>query len=308
MTNLIEIAKEALRAGGKEYISLIENSTALLTSEEGYLEDLHVEGHLVRTEPVREIIVVGDLHGDFESLIHILRSSQFARKTEEKDGTLLVFLGDYGDRGVQSPEVYYLVLKLMELFPWKVVLMRGNHEGPEDLPVFPHDLPRNLEARFGQMGHSVYEALRELWTRLRTAVIVDEDYVLIHGGVPSQASSVEDLKYAHAKHPDKSHLEEILWSDPAEAIDGTLPSPRGAGKLFGENITRDFLGMLDARFLIRGHEPSATGFKTNHGGKVITLFSRKGAPYHNTSAAYLQLRPSNKLQKTKDFLECVKRF
>jgi protein phosphatase len=154
----------------------------------------------------------------------------------------------------------------------------------------------------------VYEALRELWASLRTAVVVDELCVLVHGGVPSQASSLEDLRFAHAKHPHKSHLEEILWSDPAEALQGTRPSPRGAGKLFGADVTRNFLAMLNVRFLIRSHEPSATGLKTNHGGKVITVFSRKGLPYGNSSAAYLQLHLSNKLRKAEDLIECAVRF
>jgi len=84
-------------------------------------------------------------------------------------------------------------------------------------------------------------------------------------------------------------LEEILWSDPEEGIIGTYPSPRGAGKLFGEDVTAKFLRMLNVKVLIRGHEPSEAGYKINHHGKILTLFSRKGEPYFNNQAAYLQL-------------------
>jgi protein phosphatase len=48
--------------------------------------------------------------------------------------------------------------------------------------------------------------------------------------------------------------------------------------------------------LIRGHEPSEEGYKINHNGKVLTLFSRKGEPYFNAQAAYLQLDFSMKVE------------
>jgi protein phosphatase len=54
--------------------------------------------------------------------------------------------------------------------------------------------------------------------------------------------------------------------------------------------------MLNVNVLIRGHEPSAEGYKNNHHGKVLTLFSRKGEPYYNTQAAYLQLDLNMKVE------------
>jgi len=59
--------------------------------------------------------------------------------------------------------------------------------------------------------------------------------------------------------------------------------------MFGENVTDDFLRILDVPFLVRGHEPTVEGFRINHGGKVLTLFSRKGSPYFNRYGAYLAL-------------------
>ena len=48
-------------------------------------------------------------------------------KTKE---ATLIFLGDYGDRGDKSAEIYYIILKLKLAFPEQVVLLRGNHEAP----------------------------------------------------------------------------------------------------------------------------------------------------------------------------------
>jgi len=308
MTDLAEMAQKALEASSAEYSSLIEETTQLLASEKGQIGNLSVEGRLVTINASGKAIVIGDLHGDLESLVYLLKASGFVEKAIQYKEVLLVFLGDYGDRGVYSPEVYYLLLKMKQLFPQNVVLMRGNHEGPDDLLAYPHDLPENLQARFGKEGAVVYSKIRELFPHLYNAVIVDKLCVMIHGGVPSRASSPEDLKYAHLKHPKERHLEEILWSDPDETTKGTYPSPRGAGQLFGEGVTRKFLKILGVKMLIRGHEPSQEGFKISHNGKILTLFSRKGPPYYNASAAYLQLDLSLKLQNAYELMPYIHKF
>jgi len=139
-------------------------------------------------------------------------------------------------------------------------------------------------------------------------VLIDERYILLHGGAPSQASTIDDVAYAHEKHPLERHLEEILWSDPFEGIKGTYPSPRGAGKLFGENVTDKLLELFNVKVLIRGHEPSGDGFKTNHRGKVITIFSRRGPPYYNDYGAYLHLDISQKVENAKQLLQGICKF
>ena len=308
MTNLSAIARNALEANSAEYVNLIEETTKLLASEKGQMGNLTIQGRLITIKPLGEAIVIGDLHGDLESLVHILKTSKFIENATKNKNALLVFLGDYGDRGTYSPEIYYIALKLKQLFPEKTVLMRGNHEGPDDLLAHPHDLPQNLQERFGKEGSVVYSKIRELFCHLYTAVIIDERYVMIHGGVPSQASSLQDLKHTHLEHPEKRLLEEILWSDPNDNIKGTYPSPRGAGKLFGEDVTKKFLNMLDVSVLIRGHEPSPNGFKINHDGKILTLFSRKGPPYFNSSAAYLQLDLSLKLKNAYKLMPYIQSF
>jgi len=298
----------AMKTSPNEFLKLVENTIQLLAKENGHVRSLRITGKLVRAPPTGKAIIVGDIHGDLESLIYILKNSQFMEKAGEGEDILLIFLGDYGDRGLHSPEVYYVVLKLKELFPERVVLMRGNHEGPDDLLAYPHDLPIHLDRKFGERGQNVYWKLRELFNYLYTAVLVDERCILLHGGAPSQASTTEDVAYAHEKHPLERHLEEILWSDPSDGIKGTYPSPRGAGRLFGENITDKLLELFNVKTLIRGHEPSEDGFKTNHSGKVLTIFSRRGPPYYNDYGAYLHLNISQKVENTKQLLEGICKF
>jgi diadenosine tetraphosphatase ApaH/serine/threonine PP2A family protein phosphatase len=290
----------------QEFAQLTDDITEILKAEEGHIGNLTVKGKLVATEPEGEAIVVGDLHGDLETLMQMLDDSKFIDKMQKRKKTLLVFLGDYGDRGVDSAEVFYVVLKLKEAYPLNVVLLRGNHEGPNDLLPSPHDLPMHLQRKFGAEWSLAYEKLRVLFDELCLAMLVKQKMVMLHGGVPSTATSIEDLAFAHRKHPAQSHLEEILWSDPEENLTGTLESPRGAGKLFGIDVTEKFLRMLDVKILIRGHEPAETGYKINHDGRILTLFSRKGEPYFNSKAAYLMLNLGLNLTSVYQLVDSVR--
>jgi len=296
----------ALKINLQEFVQLTDNVVEFLNKENGHVGNLNINGKMVEAQPKGEATVVGDIHGDLETLAQILQSSKFIEKMHAEERPLLIFLGDYGDRGIYSPEVYYVVLKLKETYPENVVLMRGNHEGPEDILASPHDLPAHLHRKFGGEWSKAYEKLRRLFDQLYNAVLVDEQFILLHGGVPSQAKSLEDLAYAHKKHPQEAHLEEILWSDPEEDMRGTYPSPRGAGKLFGKDVTDKFLKMLNVKVLIRGHEPSEAGYKINHDGKILTLFSRKGEPYFNNQAAYLQLDLSAKVENAHQLTDSIR--
>jgi protein phosphatase len=218
-----------------------------------------------------------------------MKESNFLQKMKQNRDAILIFLGDYGDRGEYSKEVYYTVLKLKLAFPRQIILMRGNHEGPEDLLASPHDLPMEFQVKFGQKWGEAYSKIRKLFACLYNAVLVEKRYLIIHGGLPAQATTIQDLANAHILHPKQSFLEDMLWSDPDEVVEELRESPRGAGRLFGKRITNQVLTSFNVKILIRGHEPCEDGFKISHEGKVLTLFSRKGPPYFNAFGAYLEL-------------------
>ncbi len=268
-----EWLSRAFEASADELIDLIEASTDVLKREQELREGCGV----VRLAPRGCVAVVGDLHGDVESLIHILHDA------ETVNSDRIVFLGDYGDRGTRSAEVYYLILKLKETYGKKVVMLRGNHEGPPTMPVMPHDLPMLFKRRFGHVGgNDVYNAIRALWRWLPHCALVEGKYLMLHGGVPVGVRSVHELEY-----PVAEVFEQILWNDPVEGS-GYFYSTRGAGMMFGEDVTGQALRAIGVRTLIRSHEP-CEGVRVNHNGKILTVFSRKGAPYYNTRAAYLAI-------------------
>ncbi|MEM3703161.1 MAG: metallophosphoesterase family protein [Candidatus Bathyarchaeia archaeon] len=306
--NLKQIVKEAFEVSSEDFCRIVQEARELICKENGKVGNFEVFGRLVRLSPVGEVLVVGDLHGDLESLIEILTSSNFLDKLSQDAYATMIFLGDYGDRGPLSTEVYYAILRLKLRFPRQIVLMRGNHEGPEDLLASPHDLPWQFQAKFGNAWEEAYREIFKLFNCLYSAVIVEKRYLMVHGGVPPQAKSLEDLAYAHERHPKESLLEDLLWSDPDEMIKGICASPRGAGKLFGEKITSEVLKRLGVRILIRGHEPCEEGYKINHNGRILTLFSRKGPPYFNSYGAYLVVELSKKPQNAGELILYIHKF
>lgn len=309
MSDLSTLASKAERVSSEEFLKLVDQTILLFRKEEKTQTGrMKILGKIVKIPPEREAIIAGDIHGDLNSLLQILETSNFSEKAQRDEDVLLMFLGDYGDRGPYSSEVYFIVLSLKTMFPGKVLLLRGNHEGPRDLLAWPHDLPAQLSLKFGDKAQTVYDRLSSLFSHLHLGVLVERKYVMLHGGVPSKAKTVMDVAYACDKHPSSSHLEEILWSDPVENIVGTYPSPRGAGMLFGKDITDRFLKMLDVQMMVRGHEPADDGYKINHDGRALTIFSRTGPPYYNQHGAYLQLDLSKEFEDAWQMRRCLKRF
>lgn len=304
---LQQIVKEALETRCEEFRGIIEEAIRLVCNEKGKVGNFEVIGRLVKLGSSGEALIIGDLHGDLESLIEILKISDFLHKMQDKSSAM-IFLGDYGDRGPNSAEVYYTILRLKLLFPEQIILMRGNHEGPEDLLAYPHDLPVQFQMKFGENWRTSYQKIREFFECLYNAVIVEGRYLLVHGGLPLKAETIEDLAYAHEKHPRESLFEDMLWSDPNELVESLCASPRGAGKLFGVKVTEEVLKRFNLGILIRGHEPCREGFKINHKGRVLTLFSRKGPPYYNPHGAYLMLDLSKKFQNAEQLVSYIKKF
>ena len=193
LLDLSSTIKEAQNIHSKDFLKKLDEATSLLKVENGQIGNLTITNHLVTIEPHGEALVVGDLHGDLESLRVIFQKSQFLQKMEGTSDATLIFLGDYGDRGDNPAEIYYIVLKLKLEFPKQVVLLRGNHEGPEDLEASPHDLPLRFQAKFGEDWKLVYEKTRSLWDCLYSAVFVDERFLMVHGGVSPKITSLHDI-------------------------------------------------------------------------------------------------------------------
>eukprot|EP00758_Cryptobia_borreli_P003147 Tbor_TRINITY_DN3558_c0_g1::TRINITY_DN3558_c0_g1_i1::g.2819::m.2819 len=83
-----------------------------------------------------ELVIVGDIHGQFRDMQKSILSVQLDRiksaadglKSKPKKDCTFLFLGDYVDRGPQGVEVISLLLALKVEYPSNIYLLRGNHE------------------------------------------------------------------------------------------------------------------------------------------------------------------------------------
>ena len=71
----------------------------------------------------KRILAIGDIHGMYDKLTHLMDKIKFNPKDD-----LLIFLGDYVDRGPKPLDCLDYVMKLQKDYPNKVICLLGNHE------------------------------------------------------------------------------------------------------------------------------------------------------------------------------------
>jgi len=235
---------------------------------------------LRRSSAVAEVrsdraVFIGDLHGDLETLEELLSSwSSYGA---------LVFLGDYVDRGDKQIDVLQRVLSLYCENPSGVVLLRGNHESP--LMNLDEGFINELRLTFGHKWCEVYSRLEELYKYMQLAAVVGGRVFAVHGGIPVNSPRVEELNAIKLGSdellmPEDSTAFQLLWNDPTDLVSNFAESPRGPGAyLFGETITTSFLKKNKLSAIVRGHEYVPEGYKLNHGGRVVTVFTTKSGVY-----------------------------
>ncbi len=231
-------------------------------------------------------VFIGDLHGDFNTLGGILDEIDELMKNEP----LIVFLGDYIDRGSEQLECLLCILELKRMYPENIHVLRGNHEPPPNLMPYPHDFPLELKARYGYRGVKLYRGFFDLFQLMPLSIIIDSPngrILCLHGGLPTETYEKASTIYEYLGGNCSEWCEvytEILWNDPIESDNVREPSPRGAGYLWGYPVTRWVSKEFGVELVVRGHEPCINGYKLNHEGRVLTLFSRVGPPYFNAKA------------------------
>ncbi|NCQ51591.1 metallophosphoesterase [archaeon] len=70
--------------------------------------------------------IIGDVHGELEALVNIVKSLGYDKDGNHPDNRKLVFVGDLVDRGPDSPGVVWFVKNLIDKGNAQMVL--GNHE------------------------------------------------------------------------------------------------------------------------------------------------------------------------------------
>lgn len=222
-------------------------------------------------EKFDQIIVFGDLHGDYFPFSKYLKQLDYSKD-------LVIFLGDYADRGKYGIETIYTINSLITKHPESVIALKGNHEDyfKDGNPVFnPCDLVNEVLTKKGSWRKYFKETFQPFVDKLYISALIPGEFLFVHGGISNKINSIDDLKY-----PSVDVERDILWSDPFEATekmreDMEYKSYRGLGILFGKAVSKKICNLFNVKKIIRSHQPRAAreGLHYNHDERVITVNS-----------------------------------
>jgi protein phosphatase len=288
-----------------DFIQALDKAVTMMQDERrfGCIVGGKITGGFMELRIPENLVIIGDLHGDLKSFFEILQSIDFEYFLANSNNKI-IFLGDYVDRGTNSIGILYVLCNLKYEYPNSVILMRGNHESPAEFPFCSHNLPIEIVKLFGaKTGKLIYDKkILPFFKLLVLVTLIKGRLIIVHGGLPVNFSepTIRDFKQIFAASAENylrnTVMEEILWNDPRENIRNNLyweNSKRGFGKYFGINISRKWLKICGSKAIIRGHEP-CQGFKIDHHGAVMTLFSCKEG-YPSYEPAYIMIS-SDKLR------------
>lgn len=297
----------------ESFIQALNSTIRVLQSEIliGRINGGKITHGLTELKIPENLVVIGDLHGDLQSLKQILHDIDFENLLSNYNNKI-VFLGDYVDRGSGSIEVLQYVCQLKYRYPDSVILMRGNHEAPTEFPFSSHDLPIKIRERFGQDWNLVYSKILEMFQLFTLVTVIGGKLSLIHGGPPVlQGDTYKELvSVASQTYRYNDILEEILWNDPRSLEDGVLheSSRRSFGKHFGSEISRKWLEMSGTCAIVRSHEPCHR-FRIDHSDMVMTIFSCKEAyPKFEPGYLFLTSKQLETIQNASDLVQYIRKI
>gem|GEM_PF-3326596 len=237
------------------------------------------------------IATVGDQHGSVHASIrnawelvsdpNISLDNNF----KIKNNSMIIFNGDYIDRGHHSVETLILCMLLKLANPNKVFLLRGNHEYREF--YIKYGLQNELKVKFGTaVTNELLNCLDDFFNQLPSALILkyrqrDEgkpQYKILfcHGGIPSsvptfrtvpESESIPGLNLINFISSEKKYLAlntsemlNILCSDfyQSQRTNGDIVynSVRGIGIMADVESALQWMDMNSINLIVRGHQHS----------------------------------------------------
>lgn len=197
-------------------------------------------------QPVRvPVTVCGDIHGQFHDLMELFKIAG------QPPDVNFLFLGDYVDRGYYSVECVSLLLALKIRYPERVTLLRGNHETRPITQVYGF-----YDECFQKYGNAnVWKYLTDLFDYLPLSSVINNELFCLHGGLSPSLTTFDQIKGLNRiqEVPNGGAMCDLLWSDPGD-ISGWGPSTRGAGFIFGKDVSNEFLHTNCIKMIVRAHQ------------------------------------------------------
>lgn len=221
------------------------------------------------------VVIVGDTHGQLHDVCSMLQKIGYPSERQ-----LLVFNGDFVDRGAWGLEVLILLACWKLAYPKHVTILRGNHECTTCTHMY--GFRTEVLSKYGPKNFKdVFKVCKKVFAALPLAAVVGGQTLILHGGLfrkPMQSThrrkkrrktlpgnaleigSLQDLRAAGKGGLDpngagKSVIAtDVLWSDPAPEPGLVENEARGVGLLFGPDVTQAFLEANKLKLIIRSHE------------------------------------------------------
>nr|BAE02125.1 unnamed protein product [Macaca fascicularis] len=140
----------------------------------------------VQTSPSKELTICGDLHGKLDDLFMI-----FYKNGLPSESNPYVFNGDFVDRGKNSIEILIILCVSFLVYPNDLHLNRGNHE--DFMMNLRYGFTKEILHKYKLHGKRILQILEELYAWLPIGTIVDNEILVIHGGI----SETTDLNLLH---------------------------------------------------------------------------------------------------------------
>lgn len=176
------------------------------------------------------------------------------------------------------------MLTLKCALPQSMFMSRGNHESESVNRIY--GFYEELTKKYDSNMHSVFTTVLNC---LPLAYVVQDSWFVVHGGLPEKP----DFCLADIDSIDRfctpengTLMSQLLWSDP-QSVNGLAPSHRGEGVLFGPDVTKAFLERNGLQKIIRSHVWEPTGYKIDHDGQCITIFSAPNYTGTVSNAAFI---------------------
>ena len=239
------------------------------------------------------ITVCGDLHGQLKDTVSLFRIAGLPPAIS------FLFLGDYVDRGYASMEVMLLLLCLKIRHPNHVHLLRGNHESRLVTQCYGfYD-----ECRKKTGSGKAWQLFTDLFDQFPLCALIDGNHFCMHGGLGPSLYSVAEIDKLDRRLevPAEGPICDLLWSDPLvdeeteDRRSAYSPSPRGAGVIFGPDVSDRFLRANKMSTILRAHQVVQEGWQWAHEHKVLTVFSAPNYCYRCANkGGFLELNEKGK--------------
>ena len=121
---------------------------------------------------------------------------------------------------------------------------------------------------------NVWKYFTDFFDYLPLTALVENSIFCLHGGLSPCIDTLDQIRQIDRKQetPHEGPMCDLLWSDPEERS-GFGVSLRGAGYIWGEDVSAKFSKTNNLNLIARAHQLVMNGFNWSHNQKVVTIFS-----------------------------------